>query len=282
MNNVSYSQSYYKESWANVLKKYTIYSPITDLGDLLRSKILENLLSKHRANSHKQQIIVHDYGPGNWLYLPVILKWATQKTQQTTKLIGFDFSRHAMEFGLKKCHVIPNKVTIVLKEGYIHTLVRDVPEQTVDIVISLETLEHLEKDEEIFMEFCRILNSEGLLIISVPNWKRPLFSVDWFTFKNMRILQEKDTHVGHLRRYVVDDFLEMARGKKVKPIEIVHYSFGLSTYFKKINNFFENISPIIAKYTFIFTWVLCLCENKIGNILQLSGSEGFFIVFRKI
>lgn len=60
------------------------------------------------------------------------------------------------------------------------------PDASVDVVVSFETLEHLHEQEEMLQEIRRVLRDDGMLIMSTPN--RPIFStrgVDQFHVKEL-------------------------------------------------------------------------------------------------
>lgn len=60
------------------------------------------------------------------------------------------------------------------------------PDASVDVVVSFETLEHLHEQEKMLQEISRVLRDDGLLIMSTPN--RPVFSsrgVDQFHVKEL-------------------------------------------------------------------------------------------------
>jgi ubiquinone/menaquinone biosynthesis C-methylase UbiE len=43
-----------------------------------------------------------------------------------------------------------------------------IDDRSVDVITCFETIEHIEKHEEMFVEFCRVLKPAGLLILSTP------------------------------------------------------------------------------------------------------------------
>lgn len=44
-----------------------------------------------------------------------------------------------------------------------------VDKSTIDVVVSFETIEHIEKQQDFLVEICRVLKSDGLLLISTPD-----------------------------------------------------------------------------------------------------------------
>lgn len=80
------------------------------------------------------------------------------------KVIGIEISDHALEWG-KKHH---QKTNIEFKKGNLNNPL-DVPSESVDTVISFETLEHVENQENMLSEFNRVLKPGGLFFISSPD-----------------------------------------------------------------------------------------------------------------
>jgi ubiquinone/menaquinone biosynthesis C-methylase UbiE len=78
-------------------------------------------------------------------------------------VIGVDVSQEAIDFASQK-YVKPN---LEFKVGSADSI--PVPDNSVDVVVSFETLEHHEKHDEMMKEIVRILKPEGLMIISTPD-----------------------------------------------------------------------------------------------------------------
>ncbi|WP_373547100.1 class I SAM-dependent methyltransferase [Chamaesiphon sp.] len=78
-------------------------------------------------------------------------------------VIGVDVSQEAIDFACQK-YIKPN---LEFKVGSADSI--PVPDNSVDVVVSFETLEHHEKHDEMMKEIVRILKPEGLMIISTPD-----------------------------------------------------------------------------------------------------------------
>jgi SAM-dependent methyltransferase len=63
------------------------------------------------------------------------------------------------------------------------------PEASVDVVVSFETIEHLAEQEAMLAEFRRVLRPEGILVLSAPN--RPVYS-DGKNYRNEFHVREHD------------------------------------------------------------------------------------------
>lgn len=80
------------------------------------------------------------------------------------KVTGVDIDQGAIEYSNRKHHLGE-------KGDYICGSANDLPleDECVDVLSSMETLEHLEDEEGLISEFARVLKPEGLLIMSTPN-----------------------------------------------------------------------------------------------------------------
>jgi len=79
------------------------------------------------------------------------------------KVIGVDYSAEAVEYS-QKHYPIKN---LIFKVGDAQKL--PLEDSTIDIVVSLETIEHLPKPELFIQEVKRVLKPGGVLIVSTPN-----------------------------------------------------------------------------------------------------------------
>lgn len=80
------------------------------------------------------------------------------------KIVGLEISDHALDWA-KNHH---KKLNIEFKKANLNKAV-DLPSDYFDAIISFETLEHVENQENMLLEFKRILKPGGVLIISSPD-----------------------------------------------------------------------------------------------------------------
>lgn len=281
---IRYNKNYYDDIWHKILKRYSPSDEVVDLGDVSRSTTLDKLLKKFLIPSTKNRknVIINDFGPGNWLYLNVLI--GLQKNIFELKIVGLDYSKEAMSFGLNKyASLLKNNknVKILTKPGNLNIQIKSIRSSSVDCVISMETLEHLPSDDVIFKEFYRILKKDGVLIISVPNNNSLFLSKDWFMYTfNSKKLIKKDKIVGHLRRYNHDSLLKLAKGLNMKLLNITGYGFLLSDYMKELISYSQKWKNI-SKRIFKICRTLLIFENNFFNGIDITKSEGFFVVLKK-
>jgi ubiquinone/menaquinone biosynthesis C-methylase UbiE len=79
------------------------------------------------------------------------------------KVIGVDISEDVIKFAQSK-YVRPN---LQFKVGSADKM--PVPDHSIDILVSFETLEHHDKHEEMLQEIKRVLKPDGVLIMSSPD-----------------------------------------------------------------------------------------------------------------
>jgi SAM-dependent methyltransferase len=122
--------------------------------------------------------------------------------------IGVDFSAKALSFCEKR-----NLKNLVRGD------VRDLPIATssVDLVLALDLLEHIEDDKGLMNEIRRVLRPEGYLLATVPA-HRYLWS-------------EHDEALHHYRRYSKTDFRDLV---KKEGFTLIKYSYVISLTFLPI------------------------------------------------
>lgn len=86
------------------------------------------------------------------------------KNGKAKKVYGFDISEEAISFARKKYHA----ENIIFKVGNVENL-KDIFSEKVDIVVAFEILEHLDRQEIFTRGIKKILQKDGLFIVSTPN-----------------------------------------------------------------------------------------------------------------
>jgi len=79
---------------------------------------------------------------------------------------GIDGSTSAIDYA-NACYSVDQ--TITFSEGFLPECLFDIPDNSVDVVVCFETLEHVERPADLLKEFHRILTPGGRIISSVPN-----------------------------------------------------------------------------------------------------------------
>lgn len=83
-----------------------------------------------------------------------------------TTFLGIDGSTYAIDYANTNFSV-SNRVEFL--PGYLPECLASLQDSSFDVIISFETLEHVENPQELLKEFSRILTPGGRLIVSVPN-----------------------------------------------------------------------------------------------------------------
>ncbi len=82
------------------------------------------------------------------------------------RVIGIDSSASAITYA--RDHFVPQFSNLEFREGDVCRLPR-IADESVDVVVSFETIEHLKAPEQFFLEVKRVLKPGGTFIGSVPN-----------------------------------------------------------------------------------------------------------------
>lgn len=282
-----YDEKYYNAVWNRVLKKYTVVSPVYDLGDLSRQQMLYDFVkSCFQPKPGKKVIRIADFGAGNWLYLGTLLKavdeWRSEYGEPVkVEIDGVDFSLQALHFGINKYKGgLPEYVTIHTHAGNLLEIAKQFEPSSFDLIISLETMEHLYNDRFFVRAVHDLLNKNGIFIASVPN-KKPFFgSKNWFTYVFFRQkFSQKDRLVGHLRRYSRENLYKLAEGFYLKVIRSKCYGFLLSDYLKDYLKYAEK--KAYFPKAFKTCMKVLMKENIICNRFGIFRSEGIFVCMRK-
>ena len=288
MEQREYNQQYYNTIWENVLGKYTYESPIYDLGDLSRQQYVYYFITKFLNSCTDSCIKIVDFGAGNWLYLGVILQAIkTNNTENTNRrsfvLVGVDYCEQALEFGIEKYKSeIPENVVIHKMVGDINEIANDIANKSYNLVIALETLEHLYDDIGFVTKANDILTDQGAVIISVPNNKPFFLSKNWFIYAfSRRSFSQKDMKVGHLRRYDIKMIFDVIKQLDFQISETKYYGFFLSDYLKSIIGVVEKHFKNLFLMSFRISRRLVLFENEFYNKICVRYSEGLFCFLRR-
>ncbi len=145
------------------------------------------------------------------------------KKSGAKKVIGGDISKKALNYARKNY----KKKGLIFKKLDGEKI--DLSNGSVDLVISLETIEHLENPLKFLKEVKRVLKKKGLFICSSPN-KRVTSP-----------LSKKPLNKYHLKEFYIGELLELLKKNKLFPREV----FGQC--FIKIDLKFK-VKKLIATY----------------------------------
>jgi SAM-dependent methyltransferase len=115
------------------------------------------------------------------------------------KLFGFDYARSNVEFSRRR---LGTKARI--EQGSIYEI--PFPDASMDAVLCLEVLEHIEDDARGVRDIARVLKPGGVLIMAVP------YTYYWPAYKNL---------MGHFRHYTRDSVAALLRENGLAPVEVL-------------------------------------------------------------
>nr|WP_274383307.1 methyltransferase domain-containing protein [Cupriavidus gilardii] len=122
------------------------------------------------------------------------LIWTGTKAR---KVIGVDGSEYAAEYASSNFGYAGEGLEF--REGFLPQCLHSIPDNSVDLVVSFETLEHVEDPEGLLAEFDRVLAPGGRFIGSVPN--------DWSDETG------EDPNPFHLHVYTLEKFRHQLRAR---------------------------------------------------------------------
>jgi len=164
-----------------------------------RKKIIFELMQKYVLRKSSNPLIL-DSGCGTGLILKELNSYGFT--------IGLDFSANALNYcknrGIKK----------LVKGDVLHIPLND---NSCDVIVSLDLLEHIKEDEKVLKEYHRILKKDGFICLTVP--AHPFL---W---------SEHDDALHHYRRYTKKGFKELLLRNN---FNLIRYSYAISFTFVPI------------------------------------------------
>ncbi|MCR8935505.1 MULTISPECIES: glycosyltransferase [unclassified Pseudomonas] len=82
-------------------------------------------------------------------------------------ILGVDGSNYAIKYADKNFSAVNSQLTF--KEGWLPEALNDIPDNSIDLITSFETLEHVPDPVGLLAEFYRVLSPSGRIVLSVPN-----------------------------------------------------------------------------------------------------------------
>lgn len=169
------------------------------------------------------------------------------------EVIGIDISPIVIENAIKKY----KKNNLAFKTGSATSI--PMPDQSIDIVVSFETIEHIAEHDKMIDEIKRVLKNEGILIIStpdkrnysdIPQYKNP------FHIKELYISEFKDLMQKH---FAYTDFYHQ---------KVVYSSLIINPNKEsKIYEFEGDYNKINPKPLFDPLYNICIASNYKQNIV---------------
>ncbi|MDF1497614.1 MAG: methyltransferase domain-containing protein [Patescibacteria group bacterium] len=147
-------------------------------------------------------------------------------------IYAFDIDRNALDYARK------NNSNEKITFSHIDDFDKLIQNDSIDVFLSLETIEHIEKDVEFLDRVWRSLKQGGELIISTPNKA--------FSYRNL--LSKKPLNKYHIREYKKDELVNLL-SEKFNNIEVLGQKRILKRSLKNIWKYlFYHLTKKLADY----------------------------------
>ena len=121
--------------------------------------------------------------------------YALSELSKAKSITGIDGSHYAIDYAQENFSVLSPKLDFF--SGYLPKCLEKYPDGHFDVVVSFETLEHVENPEALLKAFHRLLSPGGRIVVSVPN--------DWSDETG------EDPNPYHLHVYTLDKLREQIK-----------------------------------------------------------------------
>lgn len=191
--------------------KQTIDSLLSRTGDVALRRRARWILGKIKQKNPKS---ILDVGCGDGFYLHLLFALFPK-----AKIVGIDNDKNA----LRSASINLKYKNVKLKHGDICNL--NFANNSLDIVVASELLEHLKDDFKGLKEIRRVLRPGGLLLISVPHANYPLLwdPINWFLERIFKTHIKKGFFAGiwnqHERLYSQNQLMKLVKKVGFKNIE---------------------------------------------------------------
>ncbi len=219
-----------------------------------RRKLIEEFI---KILTIGKQYIVLDVGCGTGANTVMIQKYG--------KVIGLDISVNALEKARSR------DIRDLVLGSALELPIRN---ESIDIIVATDVIEHLKDDTKALKEFYRVLKPNGHVIITVP-----AYNFLW---------SEHDIALGHYRRYTSNMIYRCAKNVGFKVIKL-SYSFfllfPLAVFMrilrKKVSNEPKALIPNIPYWLNVFLVKFQTLENSLLKYINFPFGLSIFIVLKK-
>ncbi len=187
-----------------------------------------------------------------------------------TKVTGVDISSETIDKARKKY----TKENLEFLNGSATNI--PLPSDSVDVVISFETIEHHDEHEKMMLEVKRVLKTDGLLIISTPD------KLNYTDIPNtVNPFHVKELYVNEFEGLLKSHFSNVSLCNQ----KIVYGSLIHPTNFETFNYFTGNYSQIVSTKNIEPLYVIGFASDNSFNSPPISifdGSSALENIFKKI
>lgn len=178
---------------------------------------------------------------------------------------GIDLSKQKVSLAKKRAKKLNLEKCATFSVGNLEKLTIN---KKFDVVFCIEVLEHVKNDEKVIRNLFSLLNSGGLIIITVPAKSAPLYK--------LKSVKKYDTKVGHLRRYCQKELMEKLKRAGFKQVRLKKTEGLLRNFL-----FFTTIGRFLLKLVNRSTLISKLFEKVDCAFLKVFEGSQITIVARK-
>lgn len=157
--------------------------------DYYQKGVAENFFQKTWHTRKLKQVLKHIKAPHTVLDVGCASGWflyQIKKKHPNTRCHGIDIYKEGIVYGKKRYP------SLYLKVADAHEL--PYKDESFDVAVCTEVLEHVEKPKDTILEIKRVLKPGGLLIIELDSGS-VLFSVVWYLWKKTKGRVWNDSHL---------------------------------------------------------------------------------------
>ncbi|MEB3341296.1 MAG: tetratricopeptide repeat protein [Okeania sp.] len=181
-------------------------------------------------------------------------------SQTASSVVGVDIDISSIEFAKKKYQ---DKSNLKFLVGGCDSI--PLPSESIDIVVSFETIEHHDKHEEMMTEIKRVLKNDGVLIISSPNR---------FVYSDL----PNYCNPFHIKELYQEEFTELLN-KYFSHTKIYGQRMAISSFLYSLDesnlknlNCYSGDSQLISKQFLPLyepVYFIAICSNNFNNIKDI-------------
>jgi SAM-dependent methyltransferase len=124
---------------------------------------------------------------------------------------------------------LKHRTAVNVIEGQLESVLPTLANESLDVVLCLSVLEHLDEPQRVLDDFYRILGPDGIALINVPSWR----GRRWLELSAFRLGLSPATEIDdHRRYYDPRDLWPMLvrAGFRPRNISCKKHKFGLNTF----------------------------------------------------
>ncbi|MBN1903210.1 class I SAM-dependent methyltransferase [Candidatus Sumerlaeota bacterium] len=208
-----------------------------------RKKILFKMI-EHYGLLKDGNARVLDIGCGTGLIL--------QSISSRSIAIGMDFSRKAISYCRRR-----NIRDLLL--GDVSNL--PIKDSSVDLILALDLMEHIEDDEGLMKEIYRTLKPKGYILATVP--------------AHQYLWSGHDEALHHFRRYSKESFWKLITGNKFQPVKfsyVISFTFLPIFLFRMIQKAYRRFIPSTGNPRTHIIILPRFINSLLVHILNLEGA----------